>query len=45
MSEQLLKEIKIRPATLEDAAAICHVLVISVRELCARNYTPKEIEA
>ncbi|MBF2004206.1 MAG: hypothetical protein IGS49_01680 [Chlorogloeopsis fritschii C42_A2020_084] len=45
MSEQLLKEIKIRPATLEDAAAICHVHLTSVRVLCARDYTPKEIEA
>jgi hypothetical protein len=45
MSEQLLKEIKIRPATLEDAVAIYHVHLTSVRVLCARDYKPKEIEA
>jgi putative acetyltransferase len=33
---------RVRP---EDAAAICHIHMTSVRQLCARDYTPEHIEA
>lgn len=38
-------EVFVRKACLEDAAAICSLHVISVRQLCASDYAPDHIEA
>ena len=35
----------VRRATLDDADAICDVHVRSIRELCAKDYTPQQIES
>jgi putative acetyltransferase len=35
----------IRRATVDDAEAICDLHVSSIRELCAADYTPQQIEA
>jgi len=40
-----LQEISVRKANPEDAEAICHVHVASVRTLYVNDYTPDQIEA
>jgi putative acetyltransferase len=35
----------VRRASLDDAQAICDVHIRSIRELCARDYTPQQIES
>lgn len=44
MSEKR-REISVRKAQPEDAEAICDVHIASVRTLCAKDYTPEQIEA
>jgi GNAT superfamily N-acetyltransferase len=36
---------KIRPATIDDADALCDLHIRSIRVLCAADYTPEQIEA
>ena len=35
----------VRRATLDDAEVICDVHIRSIRELCAKDYTPRQIES
>ena len=35
----------VRRATLDDADAICDVHIRSIRELCAKDYTPQQIDS
>ena len=44
-SQPLQPELTIRTARPEDAEAICRLHVASIRVLCARDYTPEQIEA
>lgn len=44
-SEPLQPRLTIRSARPEDAEAICRMHVASIRVLCARDYTPDQIEA
>ncbi|MGC4044063.1 MAG: GNAT family N-acetyltransferase [Armatimonas sp.] len=37
--------LEIRAATVDDAAAICEVHLASIRTLCARDYSPEQIDA
>ncbi|MBE9193680.1 GNAT family N-acetyltransferase [Gloeocapsopsis crepidinum LEGE 06123] len=45
MHKKPQKNITVRKAKLEDAEAICNVHRVSVRTLCTKDYTPKQIEA
>ncbi|OKH28051.1 GNAT family N-acetyltransferase [Chroogloeocystis siderophila] len=45
MNKNSPRDITVRKARQEDAEAICHVHCVSVRTLCANNYTPEQIEA
>jgi putative acetyltransferase len=40
-----IQPVTIRRATVDDAEAICDVHIRSIRVLCAKDYTPQQIEA
>ena len=41
----MASKLSLRPATAADAAAICALHIRSIREVCAKDYSPEQIEA